>query len=58
MSAYLVSVFSPLPYDHILVNVLTVQVDRPIEWMKQHADELAQKRFPGLKYIALNVAPA
>lgn len=55
---YAVSVFFPLPLGHALVHVLSVQVDRPIEWMKQHADELAAQRFPGRVPIALNVEAA
>ena len=43
MSAYLVSALMPLPGGATLVSIYRVTVEQPIEWVKQHADEIATR---------------
>lgn len=40
------------------VEVFTITVPQGLEWVRQHADELAALCCPGLNYCALNVQPA
>lgn len=44
--------------DNIVMHVFTVSADQPLDWFKQHADELASKCLPQTPYVALNVEPA
>jgi hypothetical protein len=41
-----------------IVHLFTVSADKPLDWFKQHADELAGKCLPGIPYVALNVETA
>jgi len=60
MTAATLQVFVPLPAScapacHV-VHVFTVTADKPLEWFKAHADELARQALPGALYDALMVA--
>lgn len=56
---YGLSVFIPLDPRHLpaahVVHVFGVEVDKPLAWMRDHADELAAKLVPGVPYNALMV---
>lgn len=44
MSAYFLSVILPIKgCSELFMLVLRVTVDQPIEWVKQHADEIAAR---------------
>ena len=57
MKTYELSVFIRLISDHIMMHVFTIEVDRPLRWVKEHADEMAQSFLTGVvkTYCALGV---
>lgn len=63
---YRVTAFQALKSGHLFALVLRVTVAKPIEWVRQHADEIAaqgiatdpQARKLNAPVVALNVEPA
>lgn len=60
MKTYELSVFFALISGAIVVHVFSIEVSKPISWVKEHADEMAVKFFPGVvkNYCALMVKEA
>lgn len=52
------SIFTPVPKcDGLVMHVFSLDADQPLDWFKQHADELAARCLPGTPYVALGVEP-
>lgn len=58
MTTATLSVIREIPADgriHYLETQYRVTVERPLGWIKEHADEIASKANRGLPYVALYV---
>lgn len=60
MPRYSVSVFHPVDDSRGLVatvvRVYRVEVAQPLQWVREHADQIAQHVSDGRPYVALNVS--
>lgn len=66
MTAVRLSVFRPLGDQtraprkddaHHVVYVFKVEAAAPLQWFKDHADELARRAYPDFDYDALMIEP-
>ena len=56
MIRVMLSILSPLTNGGTVVNNFSLEANTPLEWFREHADELARTCMPDVNYTALNVA--